>query len=267
MSIFAPSRPAPGAPNPALAERSALVVGAGGLGCPAALLLVEAGVGRVALADDDVVEESNLHRQLLYADTDVGRDKLDAALEALGRVARPFQRIEARRTRLLPHNALSLVEGYDVVLEGADNFATKFLAADACHLARRPVVHGAAVRFRATVLGVGASGQPCYRCLFEDIPPAGTADSCVEAGVMGPLVGLAGALMADLALSALLGAPRHGILFTYDGLADRLRTVPLTARGDCPLCGNSPRISQIDGVCYTQGCSSDAPPIQEGAYP
>ncbi len=243
------------------------MIGAGGLGCPAALALVEAGVGRVALADDDRVEETNLHRQILYRDADVGRDKLDAALDALGRVARPFQRIEARRTRLLPHNARELVADYDVVLEGADNFATKFLAADACHLAGRPVVHGAAVRFRATVLGVGADGRPCYRCLFEDLPPAGAADSCAEAGVMGPVVGLAGALMADLALSVLVGAPRHGILFTYDGLRDRLRTVPLTARDDCPLCGKSPRISRIDGVCYTETCSSDATSQEQGAHP
>ncbi|HEX6766003.1 MAG TPA: ThiF family adenylyltransferase, partial [Polyangiaceae bacterium] len=143
-----------------LAGKSALVVGAGGLGCPAALVLVQAGIGRLALADDDTVELSNLHRQILYRDDDVGRDKLDAALEALRKRAQPFQTIEAVRTRLLPENARSLVQGFDVVIEGADNYATKFLTADACRLEGRPVVHGAAVRFRATAFCVSPAGAP-----------------------------------------------------------------------------------------------------------
>jgi len=247
------SRPEPDrAPEQALLSRkSALVVGAGGLGCPAALALVDAGVGRVALADDDRVELTNLHRQLLYSDADVGRDKLDAALDALGRRARPEQRLEAVRTRLLPDNARSLVRGYDVVLEGADNFATKFLAADACHLEGRPLVHGAAVRFRATVWSVAPGGAPCYRCLFEDLPGADASETCSEAGVMGPVVGLAGALMADLALDVLIGAPRYGTLYSYDGLRDLLREVPVTRRPSCPLCGTAATISAIDELCYT----------------
>ncbi len=223
--------------EPSLQRLSALIIGAGGLGCPAALSLLEAGVGRIALADDDRVELSNLHRQILYDDADVGRDKLDAALEALGRRAQPGQRIEAIRTRLLPDNARELVRGFDVVLEGADNFATKFLAADACHLERRPLVHGAAVRLRATVWCVEPEGRPCYRCLFEDLPGDGSAQSCAEAGVLGPLVGFAGALMADLALDALLGTPRSGVLFSYDGLRDRLREVFVAPRAGCALCG------------------------------
>jgi len=230
--------------------RSALVVGMGGLGCPAALALVEAGVGRVALMDDDVVELTNLHRQTLYGDDDVGRDKLDAALDALGRVAQPGQRVEPVRTRLLPENARATVRDFDVVLEGADNYATKFLAADACVLEKRPLVHGAAVRFRGTVWSVAAGGRPCYRCLFEDLPDPSFSETCAEAGVMGPVVGLAGALMADLALSVLSGNPRHA-LFSIDGLRDRVREVPVPARDGCPLCGETRRISRIDAVCYT----------------
>jgi molybdopterin/thiamine biosynthesis adenylyltransferase len=245
-----------------LQSKSVLIVGAGGLGCPAALALVESGVGHVAIADDDQVELTNLHRQVLYDDSDVGRDKLDAALETLAHHAAPEQRLEAVRTRLLPENARELVRGYDLVLEGADNFATKFLAADACHLERRPLVHGAAVRFRATVWCVAPEGGPCYRCLFEDLPAADDALTCADAGVMGPVVGLAGALMADLALSALLGAPRYGTLFSYDGLKDRLRDIPVTARPSCPLCGPAATISAIDELCYTAREYFDASPTR-----
>jgi molybdopterin/thiamine biosynthesis adenylyltransferase len=238
--------------DPTLADKSVLVVGAGGLGCPAALVLVEAGVGRLALADDDIVDVTNLHRQLLYRDDDIGRDKLDAALDALRARARPHQRIEAVRTRLLPENAQSLVRDFDVVIEGADNYATKFLASDACLLEGRPVVHGAAVRFRSTAFSVSPRGAPCYRCLFEDLPPADAALTCAEAGVTGPLVGVTGALLADLALGVLLGEPRYGIFTTFDGLGDRLRTISIGARAGCTLCGRTPRISRIDELCYRQ---------------
>jgi molybdopterin/thiamine biosynthesis adenylyltransferase len=254
------SRPDPAAGD--LAGKSVLVVGAGGLGCPAALALVEAGVGRVALADDDQVELTNLHRQVLYDENDVGRDKLDAALETLAHFAAPRQRLEAVRTRLLPENARALVRGFDVVLEGADNFATKFLAADACHLEARPLVHGAAVRLRATVWSVAPCGGPCYRCLFEDVPGADAALTCAEAGVLGPVVGLAGALMADLALDVLTGSPRYGTLFAYDGLKDHFRAVPVEGRASCPLCGPRATISEIGELCYTAVPSDDGPTIR-----
>jgi molybdopterin/thiamine biosynthesis adenylyltransferase len=236
----------------ALARKSALVVGAGGLGCPAALVLVEAGIGRLALADDDMVDVTNLHRQILYREEDVGRDKLDAALDALRSRAKPFQRILAVHSRLLPENARALVKDFDVVVEGADNYATKFLTADACRLEERPVVHGAAVRFRATAFCVSPRGLPCYRCVFEDLPPAEAGLTCAEAGVTGPLVGVAGALLADLALDVLADAPRYGTLYTFDGLADRMRSIELGPRQSCTLCGASPRISRIDELCYRQ---------------
>ncbi len=241
-----------------LAATSALIVGVGGLGCPAALALVQAGVGRVVLADDDRVDETNLHRQILFDEQDVGQDKLEAAERALSRYAAPGQRIELVRSRFLPDNARELARSVDVVVEGADNFATKFLAADACRLEGRPVVHGSGVRWVFTVLGVGPEGRPCYRCLFEDLPGGNAAPNCAEAGVMGPVVGLAGALMADLALSVLTGdADRFGRIYTFDGKSDRLRAVEVSPRADCALCGREPRIGDIDESRYlAPGCAA-----------
>jgi molybdopterin/thiamine biosynthesis adenylyltransferase len=201
---------------------------------------------------------------MLYDDDDVGRDKLDAGLETLEHFASKGQRLEAIRTRLLPENARELVRDFDVVLEGADNFATKFLAADACHLERRPLVHGAAVRLRATVWLVSGDGRPCYRCLFEDLPAQTAAQNCAEAGVLGPVVGFAGALMADLALDVLSGSPRYGTLFSYDGWADRLREVAVSPREGCALCGPRATISAVEELCYTAVDACADGPITRG---
>jgi molybdopterin/thiamine biosynthesis adenylyltransferase len=226
-------------------RKRALIVGLGGLGCPVASVLARAEGVELWLCDDDRVEASNLHRQLLYRDQDIGQNKLEAAERALQAEGVTPDRLRLVRSRLLPENARRLVREVDVVIEGADNFATKFLAADASHLESRPVVHGAGVRFVATAWAVSAQGAPCYRCLFEDVPPGAQA-GCSEAGVMAPVVGFCGALMADLALRVLEGDDTaFGALYTYDGQRDQLRHVGVSRRSDCPLCGSSPSIDSI----------------------
>jgi molybdopterin/thiamine biosynthesis adenylyltransferase len=243
-------------PEPAPRGR-VLLVGLGGLGCPAALALVRAGVGELVLCDDDVVDEGNLHRQILYGPEDVGADKLDAAYARLrGEASRSGTALRLVRQRFLPENARQFVREVDVVVEGADNFATKFLAADACFLEHRSVVHGAGIRWVGTAWAVAASGRPCYRCLFEDVP-SGPQASCDSAGVMGPVVGIVGALMAELALRALGARPVYGELWSLDGKArassEALRRVPVAARPGCELCGVAASIRDTDERRYLFG--------------
>jgi len=232
-----------------------LVVGAGGLGCPAAIALARAGIGTLGIADDDDVDRTNLHRQILYAESDVGTPKVVAAARALAALAP--SRVVAHATRLLPHNAVDLVSSYDLVVEGSDNFATKFLAADACALASVPIVHAAAVRWHGTVLAVGAAGAPCYRCLFEDMPRE-EAPNCAEAGVVGPMVGVVGAIQAGLAIAMIDGDAVAGTLVTFDAKTDALRRRTIAPRADCALCGSGARIDRIEAMRYTQPEACDA---------
>ena len=226
-----------------------VLVGAGGIGAPAAIALAAAGVRALTVADDDRVELSNLHRQILFGDADVGRPKLDAFADALGR-RHPGTAIVLHRSRALPDTAAALVAGAAVVIDATDNLASRFLLADACALARVPVVHAAAVRWTATVMAVSARGRPCYRCLFEDVPTAAVPD-CAGAGVAGPVCGVAGAIAADRALSALSGGTSFsGAIVTYDGRRDVLRSVPVRARSDCPLCGDARMLHDLDPARY-----------------
>ncbi len=226
-----------------------LLVGAGGVAHPAAIALAAAGVRRLRVCDDDVVDRTNLHRQILFREGDVGRSKLDALAERLAEEV-PGATFEARPTRFLPDTALELLRGVSVVVDCCDNFATRFLVADAAHLAGVPAVHGAAVRWTATAIAAPARGRPCYRCLFEDLPD-GDAPDCATAGVVGPVCGVAGALAADLALRVLAGDPSaYGLVATYDGLADRLRVVPLRPRPGCSLCDRGAAPLDLDPRRY-----------------
>jgi molybdopterin/thiamine biosynthesis adenylyltransferase len=234
-----------------LATARVLLVGVGGLGCPAAIALARAGVGTLGLADDDEVDLSNIHRQILFEEEDVGRPKVPVAAERLRALA-PSVKLAIHETRLLPNNAVGLVSQYDLVVEGSDNFATKFLAADACALARKPIVHAAAVRWHGTALAVSPTGKPCYRCLFEDVPLE-NVPNCAEAGVVGPMVGVVAAAQADLALSVLAREDVFGELFTFDAktLASRRRRI--APRSSCALCGDGTRIENIEPRRYVEG--------------
>lgn len=229
------------------ADAKVAIVGVGGLGAPAALALAQAGVGTLLLVDDDTVDRSNLHRQILFRDKDVGRSKLEATVDGLSRRGLATK-VELRTGRLSPGKE-SLVAGADVIVECSDNFATKFLAADVARLARTPIVHGAAIRWIGTAFAVGPEGGPCYRCLFEDIPPGAQA-GCDLAGVVGPVCGVVGALQAQLALDILDGKAPFGTLLSLDGLRDELRTRRIHGRSGCALCGAAPTIDAIDAARY-----------------
>lgn len=212
-----------------------LVVGAGGVGHPAVRALREESALRLRVVDEDRVEKSNLHRLLEATEEDVGRSKL----EVLARARAPFAHPEDEwlPTRFLPDNAAELLRGVDLVLEGSDNYATRFLVADAAFLAGVPSVHGAAVGWLGTVLPVLPERSACYRCIFEDLPP-GDALDCSSAGVFGPVTTVVGSLLAADGLRLLAGdASRAGVLAAFDGRRNSFREVRLHRRAACPLCG------------------------------
>lgn len=216
-----------------MSDARILVIGAGGLGSPAALVLARSGVRRFTLVDDDVVDVSNLHRQVLYEEADVGRGKLERAAARLGREGAEVRTVEGR---FVPSTALELLRGHDLVVEGADNFATKFLAADACAMARVPLVSAGAVRWSGWALASLPGASACLRCVFEDVP-RDRVETCAEAGVVGPLVGLIGALQAALALRLAAGDEgAAGVLWSYRGLEGRVRASRVRRRADCPAC-------------------------------
>jgi adenylyltransferase/sulfurtransferase len=228
-----------------------LVIGAGGLGCPAALALGAGGVRRLGIVDDDRVDATNLHRQVLFADADVGELKAVAAARALARRF-PALDVVPLVVRFDVTTAAELVAAYDVVIDGSDNFATKFLANDAAVLARRPLVHGAAVGTGGQLLTVPAGGRPCYRCLFEEPPPAGVGPSCAEAGVLGPVPGVIGALAGVEAALLLRGqAPAFvGRLLQYDSARMTLRAVPFNPNPRCAVCAAGARIHALAAGDY-----------------
>jgi len=213
-----------------------LVVGVGGLGCPALSVLVQSGLTRFTLVDDDRVDASNLQRQVLYAAADEGKLKVDAAAQRMQTLTNEPLKIEKVVDRLVPDNALALLGGHDLVLEGADNFASKFLVADAAKLANVPAVQAGAVRFSGWALGSTPDSGACVRCVFEDIP-RGMPETCAVSGVVGPVVGAMGAIQAAIAIDLLNGkASAASVLYSYDALAGKLRKRRVARRRDCPLC-------------------------------
>ena len=240
-----------------LKRASVLIVGAGGLGSPAALYLAAAGVGRLGLVDFDVVDASNLQRQLLHGTANVGQSKLDSARARLADV-NPNVQVETHATRLDRTNALELLARYDVIVDGTDNFPTRYLVNDACVLLGKPNVYGSVFRFDGQASVFDATRGPCYRCLYPDPPPPGMVPSCAEGGVFGVLPGLIGVLQAIETLKLLLGTgtPLVGRLLLFDALALQFRELRLKKDPDCPVCGTHPTVTEL--IDYESFCGLGA---------
>jgi adenylyltransferase/sulfurtransferase len=223
-----------------------LCVGAGGLGSPLALYLAAAGVGTIGMVDFDVVDESNLQRQLLHGTSDVGRSKLDSATDRL-REVNPHVDVVSHPLRLSSDNALATLAPYDVVVDGTDNFPTRYLVNDACVLLDKPNVYGSVFRWEGQLSVFATDGGPCYRCLFREPPPPGLVPNCAEGGVLGVLPGIIGAAQAMETIKLILGvgSTLAGRLLIFDGLEMTWREVALRRNPDCPVCGDEPTQTEL----------------------
>lgn len=229
-----------------IAQARILLVGAGGLGSPAALYLAAAGVGTIGLIDSDVVDLSNLQRQVIHHTPDVGRLKVVSAKEKI-QALNPDVSVETYEDRLTSKNALDVVKGYDVVIDGVDNFPAKFLINDACFFADKPLVHGGILRFDGRVMTIIPRKSACYRCVFKNPPPPGLVASCQEAGVIGVLAGIIGTLQATEALKLVLGIgrPLTDRMLDFDARRTAFREIKARRNPNCPLCGDHPTITEL----------------------
>ncbi|QSG11163.1 Dinucleotide-utilizing enzyme involved in molybdopterin and thiamine biosynthesis [Halapricum desulfuricans] len=240
----------------ALLDSSVLVVGAGGLGSPIVQYLAAAGVGRLGIADDDRVERSNLQRQVVHRDADVGRPKVESAAEFVAEL-NPDVTVETHDLRVSPDNVMALIEGYDVVVDATDNFPTRYLLNDACVLTGTPLSHGAVYRFEGQVTTFEREGDsPCYRCLFPEAPPEGAVPDCATAGVLGVVPGLIGTVQATEVIKLLIGYGEtlDGRLWNVDAGGMDVETVPIRPNPDCPVCGDDPAITSLEDVEYADRC-------------
>ncbi|HEX9727448.1 MAG TPA: molybdopterin-synthase adenylyltransferase MoeB [Gemmatimonadales bacterium] len=249
----------------ALKRGRVLLVGAGGLGSPAALYLVAAGVGTIGIVDDDLVDEANLQRQILHGTGSVGRPKLESAAARL-RDLNPHVQLELFPVRLTADNALRIIEPFDIVVDGSDNFPARYLVNDACVLLGKPDVYGAVFRFEGQVSIFAGPDGPCYRCLFRDPPPPEVIPSCEAAGVLGAIPGLIGSLQALETIKLLTGVgfPLVGRLVMVDGLHVGIRELQVRRDPDCPVCGAHPTVTAlIDYEAFCQGKSAGGAVAQE----
>jgi sulfur-carrier protein adenylyltransferase/sulfurtransferase len=241
-----------------LKAASVLLIGTGGLGSPLALYLAAAGIGRVGLVDYDVVDESNLQRQVIHYTSDVGKPKLESAAGKLSDI-NPYLVIEKHNVPLTSENALDLLKDYDVIIDGTDNFPTRYLVNDACVILGKPNVYGSIFRFEGqlTVFDT-AHGGPCYRCLFPEPPPPGLVPSCAEGGVLGVLPGTIGTMQATEAIKLILGIgkPMIGRMLLYDALDMSFDQIKLRKNPACPVCGEHPTVTEL--IDYEQFCGVPA---------
>ena len=252
----------------ALLDADVLVLGAGGLGSPIIQYLAAAGVGHLGIADDDEVELSNLQRQVVHGNDDVGRKKVDSAAEFVSDL-NPDVEVEKRDLRVDPDNVEGLIEGYDFVVDGTDNFRTRYLVNDACTLAGIPFSHGSIFQFEGQITTFGGGDDsPCYRCMFPEAPPAGMVPNCATAGVLGVLPGTVGCIQATEAIKFVLeaGDLLDGRMVFYDALEMEFDAVEIRKKDDCPVCGDDPAIDSVHDVEYTASCSitrEAEPPVSD----
>ncbi len=250
-----------------LKQAKVLLVGAGGLGAPLGLYLAAAGVGRIGIVDFDVVDLTNLQRQVIHGTADVGRKKLDSAAATMHDI-NPHVQVDRHETALTSENALDIIREYDLVVDGTDNFPTRYLVNDACVLTGKPNVYGSIFRFEGQATVFAYPGGPCYRCLYPEPPPPGLVPSCAEGGVLGILPGTVGLIQATEAVKLILGIgePLVGRLLLYDALAMRFRELRLRRNPECPVCGEQRTITKL--IDYHQFCGvprqPEKPKVEEG---
>ena len=248
-----------------LLDSSVLLIGAGGLGSPAAMYLAAAGVGRLGIVDYDTVDISNLQRQLLHGEKDVGRPKIDSAADRLQDI-NPDVEVEGYNVPLRSFNAIDIISGYDLVLNGSDNFPTRYLVNDACHLLGKPLVDGSIFMFEGQVTVFDGTG-PCYRCLYPDPPPPGEVPSCAEAGVMGVLPGIVGSIQAVEAIKLMVGFGESliGRMLMVDTADMTVRILKIGKNPECPLCGDHPTVTEL--IDYEQFCGLPSLAADPAAVP
>jgi sulfur-carrier protein adenylyltransferase/sulfurtransferase len=236
-----------------LKQAKVLCIGTGGLGAPLGLYLAAAGVGRIGLVDFDVVDSTNLQRQVLFGTNDVGKPKIQAAANRL-RDLNPDIQIDTFETHLSSENALDILNDYDIIVDGTDNFPTRYLVNDASVLLGKPNVYGSIFRFEGQITIFGAPGGPCYRCLYPEPPPPGLVPSCAEGGVLGVLPGIVGTIQAAETLKLIIGKgePLIGRLLLFDALAMKFRELNLRKNPECPVCGEHPSVKKL--IDYAEFC-------------
>jgi molybdopterin/thiamine biosynthesis adenylyltransferase/rhodanese-related sulfurtransferase len=236
-----------------LKRAKVLLVGTGGLGAPLGLYLAAAGVGRIGVVDFDKIDFTNLQRQVMFGTSDVGRPKIEAATERMSSI-NPEIRLDRFETALTSENALDIMRDYDIVVDGTDNFPTRYLVNDACVLLGKPNVYGSIFRFEGQASIFGAPGGPCYRCLYPEPPPPGLVPSCAEGGVLGVLPGIIGSIQAMETLKLILGKgePLIGRLLLFDALGMKFRELKLRKNPECPVCGEHPTVTKL--IDYVEFC-------------
>lgn len=236
-----------------LLNAKVLIIGAGGLGSPCALYLASAGIGRIGIVDSDAVELNNLQRQIVHSTKDVARAKVESAKERLNAI-NPDVEVIPYKIRLTSENILEIIKDYDIIIDGSDNFPTRYLVNDACVLSKKPLLHGAIFRFDGQAMTILPGESACYRCLFPEPPPPGLVPSCQEAGILGAVAGVIGTIQANEVLKLILGIGGllTGKLLVFNALESSFRQVKVPCDPKCPICGKNPTIKKL--IDYEEFC-------------